>query len=146
MWFCLIWGINALFCKSKVTVRYSFLPVWKGRSVIVASAMTMAFNKWSASEVFQTWSSWNQGLTSTLSASISMLQRKIIFAWKILYSGSPTNTVSTTTVFGLCTCKWGIFALVEYPPPTVPLTRISCNRVFSKSQNARKVGTLCIPK
>ena len=27
---------------------------------------------------------------------------------------------------------------------TVPLTRISCNTVFSKSQNARKVGTLCI--
>ena len=23
-----------------------------------------------------------------------------------------TNTVSTTMVFGLCTCKWGIFALV----------------------------------
>ena len=27
---------------------------------------------------------------------------------------------------------------------TVPLTQISCNTVFSKSQNARKVGTLCI--
>ena len=32
------------------------------------------------------------------------------------YRGSPTyikitNTVSTITVFGLCTCKWGIFAL-----------------------------------
>ena len=26
---------------------------------------------------------------------------------------------------------------------TVPLTRISCNTVFSKSQNACKVGTLC---
>ena len=26
---------------------------------------------------------------------------------------------------------------------TVPLTQISCNTVFSKSQNARKVGTLC---
>ena len=26
----------------------------------------------------------------------------------------------------------------------VPLTRISCNTVFSKSQNARKAGTLCI--
>ena len=26
---------------------------------------------------------------------------------------------------------------------TVPLTRISCNTVFSKSQNAHKVGTLC---
>ena len=33
------------------------------------------------------------------------------------YRGSPTytkitNLVSITTVFGLCTCKWGIFALV----------------------------------
>ena len=27
---------------------------------------------------------------------------------------------------------------------TVPLTRISCNKVFSKSQNVRKAGTLCI--
>jgi hypothetical protein len=27
---------------------------------------------------------------------------------------------------------------------TVPLTRISCNTVFSKSQNERKAGTLCI--
>ena len=26
---------------------------------------------------------------------------------------------------------------------TVPLTQISCNTVFFKSQNARKVGTLC---
>ena len=34
-----------------------------------------------------------------------------------IWRGSPTYTkitsrVSTTTVFGLCTCKWGIFALV----------------------------------
>ena len=33
------------------------------------------------------------------------------------YRGSPTytkitNTVSTTTVFGLCTCKWGIVAFI----------------------------------
>ena len=32
--------------------------------------------------------------------------------WNSFYWGSPTymkttNTVSTTTVFGLCTCKWG---------------------------------------
>ena len=42
------------------------------------------------------------------------------------YRGSPTytkitDTISTTTVFGLsmciflCMCKWGIFALVEDP-------------------------------
>ena len=34
--------------------------------------------------------------------------------------GSPTyakttNAVPTTAVFGLCTCKWGIFALVGDP-------------------------------
>ena len=28
-------------------------------------------------------------------------------------------------------------------PTTVPLTLISCNTVFSKSQNAHKAGTLC---
>jgi hypothetical protein len=28
---------------------------------------------------------------------------------------------------------------------TVPLTRVSCNTVFSKSQNVRKAGTLCMP-
>ena len=64
------------------------------------------------------------------------------------YRGSPTytkitNTVSTTTVFALCTHRWGIFAVVR-DPLTVPLVQISCNMVFSKSQNARKVGTLCI--
>ena len=31
----------------------------------------------------------------------------------------------------------------ETPCTTVPLTRISCNTVFSKSQNAHKAGTLC---
>ena len=33
---------------------------------------------------------------------------------------------------------------VSRGPTTVPLTWISCNTVFSKSQNARKAGTLCI--
>ena len=32
---------------------------------------------------------------------------------------------------------------VSKGPPTVPLTQISCSIVFSKSQNAGKVGTLC---
>ena len=41
------------------------------------------------------------------------------------YRGSPTytkitNTVSTTTIFGLCTCKWRIFMLAQ----------ISCNTFF----------------
>ena len=43
-----------------------------------------------------------------------------ILARQTTYRGSPTytkitNTVSTNTVFGLCTCKWGIFALVGDP-------------------------------
>ena len=33
---------------------------------------------------------------------------------------------------------------VSRGPPTVPLTRISCNAFFFKSQNPRKAGTLCI--
>ena len=37
----------------------------------------------------------------------------------------------------------GILALVG-DHSTVPLTQISCNTIFSKSQNERKVGTLCI--
>ena len=31
------------------------------------------------------------------------------------YRGSPTYAVFTTAVFGLCTCNWGIFALVVDP-------------------------------
>ena len=69
-----------------------------------------------------------------------------------IYRGSPTytkitNTVSTSTFFGLCTCKWGKLALVG-DHSTVPLTRVSCNTVFSKSQKTRKAGTLCtlLPK
>ena len=54
-----------------------------------------------------------------------------------------TNTLSTIMVFGLCTCKWGTLASVK-DHGTVSLTQISCNMVFSKFQNARKVGTLCI--
>ena len=62
----------------------------------------------------------------------------------INYRGSPTymkitNMVSTTMVFGLCTCIWGIFC-VSRGLTTVPLTRISCNTFFFKSQNVCKVG------
>ena len=32
---------------------------------------------------------------------------------------------------------------VSKGPPTVPLTQILCHAVFFKSQNLRKVGTLC---
>ena len=40
-----------------------------------------------------------------------------------------TNTVSTTTDFGLCTRQWGKIELSE-SISTVPLTRISCNTLF----------------
>ena len=55
--------------------------------------------------------------------------------------GSPTytkitNTVSTTTVFGLCR-QVGDFG-VSRGISTVPLAQISCNTVFSKSQNVCK--------
>ena len=61
-----------------------------------------------------------------------------------IYIGSPTyavftTEVPTTTIFGLCTRKWGIFGLVG-DPPTVLLTWILFNKVFFKSQNPCKVG------
>ena len=64
-----------------------------------------------------------------------------------MYRGSPTytkttNSVSTTTVFWLMYVQVEILALVG-DHSTVPLERISCNTFFSKSQNARKTGTLC---
>ena len=66
----------------------------------------------------------------------------------ITYRESPTQVVfttvnPTTAIFSLCTCKWGIFAVVG-DCSTVPLTQISCNTVFSKSQKAPKARTLCI--
>ena len=53
-----------------------------------------------------------------------------------------TNMVSTTTAFGLCRCKCGIYALVG-DPSTVPPTQISCNMVFSKSKNEHDAATFC---
>ena len=46
-----------------------------------------------------------------------------------------TNTVSTTTVFGLCTCKWGIFALVG--DPLQSHSRDFCIRRFFSSPKIR---------
>ena len=49
------------------------------------------------------------------------------------YRGPPTykvftNADLTTSIFGLCMRKWGIFVLVS-GPPTVPLTWILCMAV-----------------
>ena len=60
---------------------------------------------------------------------------RILQPFVLVLCTKTTNTVSTTTVFGLV-------LVGDYN--TVPLTRISCNTVFSKYQNARKEGTLCI--
>ena len=59
-----------------------------------------------------------------------------------MYRGSPTNkkitnTVSTTTVFGLCMCKWGIFALV----PLTQIYQISSSTVFSNTANVYRQMT-----
>ena len=48
----------------------------------------------------------------------------------------------TTAIFGLFTWTWEIFALIG-DPLSVPLTRIMCNTVFSKSQILRMAGILC---
>ena len=63
-----------------------------------------------------------------------------MLVWRIFdWYTKITNTVSTTTVFGLCTCKWGIFAVVG---DFSTLTQISYSMVFSKSQNAHMARTL----
>ena len=60
---------------------------------------------------------------------------KVLVTYLLTYSVFTTAD-PTTVIFGLCTCKWGIFALV-------PLTRISCNAVFFKSQNPCNVCVGC---
>ena len=53
-----------------------------------------------------------------------------------------TNTVSSTTVFWLMCLQVGDFCLGK-GPSTVPLTWLSCNTGFSKSQIAGKAGNFC---
>ena len=67
-----------------------------------------------------------------------------------MYRRSPThskitNTGFTTTIFWLMCVQVGDFC-ASRGLPTVPLTRISCNTVFSKSENAHKEGTSCTNK
>ena len=65
------------------------------------------------------------------------------------YRGSPTYTKITNTFLlqsFLAYVRASAAFLSVGDHSTVPLTRISCNTVFSKSQNARKAGTLCMLK
>ena len=64
------------------------------------------------------------------------------------YRESPTyskitNTVSTHRFFGLWNLQVRDFC-ASRGPTIVPLTWISCNTIFSKSQNVHKAGTLFI--
>ena len=64
---------------------------------------------------------------------------------KIHYRGSPTYIKITTMVSTTYHGFWLMYVQVGYfrvsrEPLTVPLTQISCNTFFSKSQNVRKVG------
>ena len=60
-----------------------------------------------------------------------------------IYMGSPTSVKITNVVpyfsgFGLCLCKWGIFALVD----SLEL-EILHNAIFFKPHNTAKSETLC---
>ena len=67
---------------------------------------------------------------------------------KIYNTGGPPLTRKSLTLFPLprflaYVRVSGELALVG-DHSTVPLTRVSCNTVFSKSQKTRKAGTLCM--
>ena len=70
---------------------------------------------------------------------------KFVCPFRNLYKiqGGPPLTQKSVLRFPL---QWyvtvGDFRM-GWGPPTVPPKRISCNTVYSESQNARKAGTLC---
>ena len=73
---------------------------------------------------------------------------KVVKHQSTLYRGSPTyakftNAVPSYAIFSLCTCKWVIFALVEFLEQSHLSTRISHNTIFFKFQNPCNAGTLC---
>ena len=82
--------------------------------------------------------------------SAAAITNCIYILWKLRqvktvtnYRRSPTytkitNTVSTTTVFDLYACKWGVFALVGDLLQSLILTWISCNTVFSQNAHIRR--------
>ena len=61
-----------------------------------------------------------------------------------LLRGTPCDTGFSYTFYrgNICSVQVGDLAVVG-DHITVPLTRISCNTVFSKSHNVPKAGTLC---
>ena len=86
----------------------------------------------------------------------AMTVRYCYFTWgssqstKIVFTGGPPLTRKSLTRFPLTSFLAyvrvsGELALVG-DHSTVPLTRVSCNTVFSKSQKTRKAGTLCSHK
>ena len=116
---------------------------------MIFSKFTMLIKKHIARESWE----WRTGCSIYTSIFIPVLLVIICQVFMVIFNSqgenstwsyrvSPTYAVFTTanpiTVdFGLCTRKWGIFALVL-------LTWSLRNTVFYKSQNPRKAGTLCI--
>ena len=87
---------------------------------------------------------WVDQKTMNLKMRVSFLRRLVHVRW---YRGSPPLTrFSLTRIpfsrFWLMYAQVGDFC-VSRGHPTVPLTQISRNAVFFKSQNPRKAGTLC---
>ena len=62
---------------------------------------------------------------------------------KLLCTGSPPLTRKSLTRFPLTQFLAYVRVSGGISVSRGPLTQISCDRVFSKSQNAPKVGTLC---
>ena len=70
--------------------------------------------------------------------------------WLVHHTGGPPLTQKSLTQFPLPWFFGYVRAMGDFCVSrgtiTVPLTWISCNMVFCKSQNAHKAGTLCINK
>ena len=118
---------DCLAADTASTVNYFQLTDFLTYSLFACLLLTMIHSRWLCQRFFVNYNWLLQVLYSfwKLSQALFGFESNIITAneaWWLptWYRGSPTytkitNTVSTTTVFGLCTCKWGIFALVGDP-------------------------------
>ena len=72
--------------------------------------------------------------------SAAAITNCIYILWKLRQVKTVTNyrRSPTYTVFDLCTCKWGVLALVGDLLQSLILTWISCNTVFSQNAHIRR--------
>ena len=123
--------------KYNKTVQVTIIPRQPGKELSVSlSATTLKYYVYRGSLHFM--------------ISVFMIQFQALILWiprhfiifkkslKKTITGGPLLTRKSLTQFPLPR-----FFRVSRGLTTVPLTRISCNTVFSKSQNACKAGTLC---